>query len=156
MAPEQFLDEIMPAALSCQRTSGIPASFTLAQAALESSWGKDAPGFNLFGIKADKSWKGPTVTFGTHENVKGAEVAVADRFRAYSSWLDCFNDRAQFFLKNPRYAKCFNEHTGPGWARAVAAAGYATDPAYAGKLIAVMRGRNLARFDVIPNQREIP
>jgi flagellar protein FlgJ len=147
MTPQEFLDQILPAARACQRTSGIPVSFTLAQAALESSWGKRAPGFNLFGIKADKSWTGPTVTFATHENEGGKSVALADRFRAYPGWTECLADRAQFFLRNPRYAKCFAEKTGEGWARTVAAAGYATDPDYANKLIAIIRGRNLVRFD---------
>jgi flagellar protein FlgJ len=59
-------------------------------------------------------------------------------------------DHAQFFLHNPRYRSCFREKTGEGWARAAAAAGYATDPAYADKLIAIIRGRNLARFDNQP------
>jgi flagellum-specific peptidoglycan hydrolase FlgJ len=147
MLPTEFLDHILLAARTCQRTTGIPASFTIAQAALESSWGARAPGNNLFGIKADKSWKGATVDIPTHEVVKGVRVAITDKFRAYPSWTECLVDHAQFFLQNPRYRKCFLEKTGEGWARAAAAARYATDPDYAAKLIAIMRGRNLARFD---------
>lgn len=147
MTPDEFVDQLAPAARAFRRSSGIPASFTLAQAALESGWGKAAPGFNLFGIKADKSWSGPTVTFATHENMGCQRVGITDKFRAYPSWLDCLNDRAQFFLKNPRYAKCFRETTGEGWARAVAAAGYATDPDYAEKLISTIRAHHLTRFD---------
>jgi len=150
MTPDEFLDQLLPAAVACQRTSGIPASFTLAQAALESYWGKLALGNNLFGIKADKSWKGPTVSFRTTEHIGGADAHPVDKFRAYPSWAASIQDHTQFFLENPRYARCFVEKTGPGWARAVAAAGYATDPAYAGKLIAIMRGRNLVRFETLP------
>jgi hypothetical protein len=73
-------------------------------------------------------------------------------FRAYGSWLHCMKDHADFFLANSRYRKCFLEKTGEGWARAVAAAGYATDPGYADKLIAILRGRNLARFDVLADR----
>jgi flagellum-specific peptidoglycan hydrolase FlgJ len=147
MLPPEFLDQVLLAARTCQRTTGIPASFTIAQAALESSWGGRAPGNNHFGLQADKSWQGATVDISTHEVVKGVRVAMVDKFRAYPSWADCLLDHAQFFLQNPRYRKCFLERTGEGWARAAATAGYATDPAYADKLIAIMRGRNLARFD---------
>lgn len=130
--------------------SGIPASFTLAQAALESSWGARAPGCNLFGLKADKGWAGPVVNFDTHEVVNGQRIAITDKFRCYSSWVEGLLDRAQFLKKNPRYAACFQEVTGHGWARAVARAGYATDPSYADKLIDIMNGRNMTRFDTLP------
>jgi flagellar protein FlgJ len=137
-------------ARECQRLTGIPASFTLAQAALESSWGARAPGNNLFGIKADRSWKGATVDVPTHEVFKGVRIAVTDKFRAYASWAECLADHAKFFRDNPRYTACFRETTGEGWARAVAAAGYATDPNYAKLLVDVMRGRSMAQYDVPP------
>ena len=148
MTPAEFIENILPGARVCQRTAGIPVSFTIAQAALESGWGSRVRGNNLFGIKADKSWTGATVDVPTHEVVNGKRVAITDKFRAYNSWTDCLQDRAQFFFRNPRYAKCFRETTGPGWARAVAAAGYATDPGYADSLIAIMRCRNLRQYDV--------
>jgi flagellar protein FlgJ len=148
MTPAEFIDNILPGARVCQRTAGIPVSFTIAQAALESGWGSRVRGNNLFGIKADASWKGPTVEVPTHEDVNGQRIAITGKFRAYNSWTDCLQDRAQFFFRNPGYAKCFRETTGPGWARAVAAAGYATDPGYADSLIAIMRCRNLQQYDV--------
>jgi flagellar protein FlgJ len=61
--------------------------------------------------------------------------------------LACLTDRADFFRKNPRYAACFKESTGAGWCHAVAAAGYATDPDYAEKLLGMIRARDLTRFD---------
>ena len=148
MPPTSFISLLLAAAQQCQRTTGIPASFTIAQAALESSWGARVRGNNLFGIKADKAWKGKTVDVPTHEVIKGKRVHLVDKFRAYDSWAACIEDRARFLKANPRYAACFHETTGEGWARAVAAAGYATDPAYADKLIAVMRGRKMAQYDV--------
>jgi flagellum-specific peptidoglycan hydrolase FlgJ len=147
MKPQDFLDQLVAPAQACQRASGIPASFTLAQAALESAWGAKAPGCNLFGIKADKGWKGAVTVFTTHEVIKGKRIAIDDQFRAYRTFGECLADRAEFFRKNPRYAKCFLEDTGHGWARAVARAGYATDPTYADKLIQIMDGRNMTRFD---------
>lgn len=150
MPPTSFIVMLLAAAQACQRATGIPASFTIAQAALESSWGSRVRGNNLFGIKADRSWKGKTVDVPTHEVIKGTRVAMVEKFRAYETWADCLTDRARFLRANPRYAACFKETTGEGWARAVAAAGYATDPAYADKLIAVMRGRKMAQYDVPP------
>lgn len=149
MPPSAFLGMLAGAAQDCQRKTGVPASITLAQAALESSWGARAPGNNLFGIKADKGWKGATVAIPTHEIVKGARVDIVDQFRAYSSWLDSMVDHAKFLLANPRYRDCFKQIDGAGWARALQAAGYATDPEYANKLIAIMRGRNLAFYDQV-------
>jgi len=152
MTPAEFIAQILPGAQACQRATGIPASFTIAQAALESGWGSRAPGNNLFGVKADKAWKGLTVDVPTHEVVKGQRIAITDKFRAYPSWAACVLDRAAFFKVNPRYAACFREKTGEGWARAAAAAGYATDPNYASSLIAVMGnrpgGRNMAQYDL--------
>lgn len=150
MAPDDFIEQILLGARTCQRTTGIPASFTIAQAALESSWGNRAPGNNLFGIKADPSWKGPTVPINTHEVLNGQRVAITANFRAYASLGDSLVDHAKFFLDNRRYRPCFLEKTGEGWARAVAKAGYATDPGYADKLISIMDGRELAQYDKLP------
>lgn len=150
MTPQAFLDAMLPGALLLQERHAIPASFTLAQAALESRWGASQlaqQARNLFGVKADASWGGPTYNLGTGEVLDGKQVFVAASWRKYSSWEDCMEDRARFFTVNRRYAACWKEGTGEGWANAVAKAGYATDPDYAKKLIAVMNGRNLQRFD---------
>lgn len=152
MKPQDFLNMLVPAAQACQRASGIPASFTLAQAALESGWGAKAPGCNLFGIKADKGWKGPVVMVSTHEVINGKRVGIDDAFRCYANYDEALADRAVFFKRNPRYSKCFLETTGAGWARAVAKAGYATDPNYAESLIKVMDGRRMTQYDVLPTQ----
>jgi flagellum-specific peptidoglycan hydrolase FlgJ len=150
MSPSEFLDQIVPAARASHRASGIPASFTLAQAALESAWGASKlakQGFNLFGVKADSAWKGAVLMMETAEFENGKRVMVMARWRQYPTWGACLADRVDFFKRNKRYAACFKETTGPGWCRAVAAAGYATDPDYADKLLAMIKGRNLERFD---------
>jgi flagellum-specific peptidoglycan hydrolase FlgJ len=154
MKPDVFLDMLYAPARECQRVNGIPSSFTLAQAALESGWGASklsAEGCNLFGVKADPSWNGPVVLMKTYEYAKGKRILVMAKWRAYANWQQCLDDHAAFFRRNKRYAKCWAEKTGEGWARAVAAAGYATDPKYAEKLIATMRARNLGRFDTLEN-----
>lgn len=153
MKPQDFLDQLLPAALACQAAHGIPASFTLAQGALESSWGDSdlaTKAKNLFGIKADKAWHGPTFDLKTGEVFNGKRVVVPASWRKYATWDEAINDRALYLADNPRYVKCWAEATGDGWARAVAAAGYATDPAYAAKLVATIHGRNLQRFDQVP------
>jgi flagellar protein FlgJ len=150
MPPSAFIGMLAGAAQACQRKTGIPASITLAQAALESAWGSRALGNNLFGIKADKNWTGPTVSFATTEHLGGKDVSLTDKFRAYSSYVESMVDHGQFLLKNPRYARCFKETTGYGWARELQAAGYATDPEYAKKLQDIIRARNLAFYDQLP------
>lgn len=150
MTPQDFIAALLPAAQECHRKYGIPASFTIAQAASESRWGDSdlaKKACNLFGVKADPSWHGPTFNLGTGEHLNGKDVFVPASWRKYADWQECMEDRAQFFIKNRRYASCFQQTTGEGWARAVAAAGYATDPKYADKLIATMDGRQLGRFD---------
>ena len=151
MTPPDFITMLLPAAQACHATHGIPASFTLAQGALESRWGTSylvKKAFNLFGVKADAGWHGPVFNLRTGEFFNGKEVVVPATWRKYSSWGECIEDRAQFFIKNRRYSACFQQTSGEGWARVVAAAGFATDPYYADKLIAIMNGRNLQRFDM--------
>lgn len=154
MKPADFIAALLPGALACQEKHGIPASFTIAQGALESSWGQSdlcTKARNIFGVKADSAWHGPTFNLQTGEVLNGKEVVIPASWRKYSSWEECIEDRAQFFIKNHRYAACFSEKTGEGWAQAVALAGYATAPNYGDRIIAVMNGRNLQRFDKEPS-----
>jgi flagellum-specific peptidoglycan hydrolase FlgJ len=134
MPPSAFLGMLAGFAQQCQIRTGIPASVTLAQAALESEWG----------------WTGTTVDVATHEVVHGQSIAITAKFRRYPEWIDSMLDHAKFLQANPRYRACFKELDGAGWARALQAAGYATDPDYAKKLIGIMQGRNLAFYDQVP------
>lgn len=148
MTPADFIAAISPAAKTSAKTTRIPASFTVAQGALESAWGAHAPGMNLFGIKADSSWKGPVTTQITHEVVNGQTITITAKFRAYDDWLGSITDHAQFLLTNPRYQPAFAYTTGALFAQAVAAAGYATDPQYAAKIISIIRAHGLASLDL--------
>jgi flagellum-specific peptidoglycan hydrolase FlgJ len=153
MKPDEFIAQIAPGAQECMRVTKIPASVTIAQAALESGWGRKAPGNNLFGIKADKSWTGPVVEFDTHEVIKGKSVPIVAKFRAYANWADCLVDRGKFLLTNKRYAPAFlHSDNAEQFTLAIAAAGYATDPNYAAKVIATIRARKLADFDKLPEK----
>lgn len=147
MTPPDFIARLLPVAQECRRLYGVPVSVTLAQAALESSWGSKVQGNNLFGVKADSSWSGPYVDFATTEYINGVKTPTVRRFRLYKTWDDSVRDHGRFVHDNPRYGPCFKQPSGEAWAHALQAAGYATDPNYAAELIAVMRGRNMAQYD---------
>jgi flagellum-specific peptidoglycan hydrolase FlgJ len=150
MRPQDFIDAIAPAAKQSALTTKIPASFSVAEAALESGWGASMlaqQAHNLFGVKADSAWRGPTWTMQTREHLKGQWVMVPAVWRKYSDWLGSITDHAQFLLTNPRYKPAFAHADGEGFAAAVQACGYATDPDYASKIIAIIRAHKLALLD---------
>lgn len=152
MTPENFLAEIGPAASACQKRMAIPASVTLAQAILESGWGRSQlaqQGKNLFGIKADKSWYGETLSMPTKEFINHRWTVVDARWRKYATWQDSIEDHAHFFFSNPRYQVALLRVREPlAFARAIQLCGYATDPGYADKLWRIIQGRDLTRYDV--------
>ncbi len=122
--------------------SGIPASFMLGQAGHETGWGKGeirhkdgSAAYNLFGIKAGKSWTGKVAEVTTTEYISGVARKVTAKFRAYDSYEDSFRDYARLINDNPRYEKA-REKVGSAvaYATELQKAGYATDPEYASKL----------------------
>lgn len=144
-----FVTQYYKEALASEKETGIPALFTLAQAGLESGYGKNAPGNNFFGIKANKSWKGKKQLLTTHEvlntpNHKGFpeiisvtpigngkyKYKVKDYFRAYDTPQEGFTDHGNFLKQNRRYSKAFNYTDAKDFASAVAKAGYATAQNY--------------------------
>ncbi len=137
-----FLAAIWPHARRAAEALGISAHTLVAQAALETGWGKhmphDAdgkPSFNLFGIKADHSWSGATTSSATHEVVQGVEQKSHASFRSYGSIANAFDDYVKFLKGNPRYADALR-HGGDGhrFAASLQKAGYASDPNYAAKI----------------------
>lgn len=147
MSNKTFINKIAPDAVETQRRTGILASLTIAQAILESNWGKVAPGNMLFGIKAGKSWKGKKQLLWTHEYIKGQRVRVQAWFRAYDSWLDSLLDHAALLTKNARYKKVVAAKDYKTACREVQAAGYATDPNYARSLISLIERHGLHQYD---------
>ena len=145
---EEFISMIAAAAVASMRTSQVPASFTIAEAALETGWGKHIPpGHNLFGVKADASWIGPVTVQRTWEVVNGQRERIEARFRAYPDWQGSMNDHAAFLHENERYSAAFQCTNGEDFAKAIAAAHYATDPEYATKLIEIMHAHDLDQYD---------
>ncbi|ASK34807.1 flagellar assembly peptidoglycan hydrolase FlgJ [Alloalcanivorax mobilis] len=143
--PERFISQLAGPARAASRRSGVPAELILAQAALETGWGRreitTADGgnsHNLFGIKATGGWAGASTEAATHEYVAGERTPARERFRVYRSYDEAFADHARLLGENPRYAGVVNADSPQQAAVALQQGGYATDPAYASKLIAVM------------------
>lgn len=147
MTPQEFITAIAAAAQASAIKTRVPASFCIAEGALESGWGNHAPGNNLFGVKADKSWHGDITTKLTRECVNGVWHTETANFRAYPDWQGCMDDHAAFFHSNPRYTDCFNFTDGPRFAQAVADSGYATDPNYAKTLLSIINSHQLEQYD---------
>lgn len=145
-----FVERLLPAATEAEARTGIPAHFLVAQAALETGWGRSeprradgAPSFNLFGIKAGAGWRGATVEASTTEFAGGVAQTRVERFRAYASYEESFRDYATLLAGTPRYAAVLGAQEPARFARGLQAAGYATDPAYAAKLERIIGGTAL-------------
>lgn len=150
MDPQTFIDLMGPAAQASAQATGVPASFTVAEAALESGWGSSQlaqEAMNLFGVKADQSWQGAVLTMNTREYLDGTWVMVPALWRKYADWQGSMDDHAAFLHQNPRYADCFVCTSGDAFANAVAQAGYATDPDYAAKITSIIIAHGLAALD---------
>jgi flagellar protein FlgJ len=146
---EAFVSRLLPAAQRASEASGVPAQLIMAQAALESGWGKreirmedGSSSFNVFGIKADRGWKGPVAESATTEFVNGVPQKTRAAFRAYGSYDEAFADYAKFLSNNPRYSGVVATRDPAEAAHGLQRAGYATDPEYGGKLVRIMRQMN--------------
>lgn len=142
---EDFVRAMWPHAERAAQKLGVDTNAVLAQAALETGWGKSvacggdgACSFNLFGIKAGEHWQGSTTSVPTLEFEDGVAVKKLERFRAYASPAQSFDDYARLIANSPRY----EDVRGTGsdiasFAGAMQRGGYATDPNYARKIVAV-------------------
>nr|WP_238346141.1 flagellar assembly peptidoglycan hydrolase FlgJ [Luteimonas saliphila] len=150
-SPEAFVQSIWPQAQKAAAELGVPAKALVAQAALETGWGRRFAGregsssLNLFGIKATGGWKGDRMSARTHEFVGGKRVDESAEFRAYGSVAESFADYTRLIGRD-RYAAA--RGTGSDvhrFASALQKAGYATDPSYAAKITAIATGATLNR-----------
>ncbi|MEK3661304.1 glucosaminidase domain-containing protein [Paenibacillus sp. FSL F4-0236] len=115
----------------------------------QESIGKNAVcNYNLFGIKANKSYKGDYCLARTHEEVDGVRVPTTSKFRSYSSVAGSFADHSDFLLKNSRYRFALSKENPYEFANELQRAGYATDSQYANKLKSIIRKQNLASLDM--------
>jgi len=141
-----FIAQLAQPAQVASQQSGIPHHLILAQAALESGWGQrqiltrdGKPSYNVFGIKAGGDWKGATTDIMTTEYEGGVAKKVRASFRVYGSYMEALSDYVKLLSNNPRYAAVANAATPEQGARALQAAGYATDPKYAKKLVGMIQ-----------------
>ena len=142
---EAFVRELAPQASVVAKELGLSLRTVLAQAALETQWGKHMPthadgssSFNLFGIKAGNGWGGSRVNVPTVEYEGGIAVRKQAQFRSYKSTADSLADYADLISKDPRYAQARGRGDDVlGYAKALTEGGYATDPDYAGKVAAI-------------------
>ena len=141
---EKYIEDYKDIAMVEMQRYNIPASITLAQGILESGSGQGRLaryGNNHFGIKCHATWNGKTIT---HDDDEKSEC-----FRRYKYAYESFEDHSQFLVKRGRYSSLFElaPTDYESWAHGLKKAGYATDPAYAKKLIALIKKFNLHQYD---------
>ncbi len=141
---EAYIEQFAPIAVSEMQVHGIPASITLAQGLLESGAGTSwlaRLGNNHFGIKAASDWQGPFMT--------KDDDAQNEHFRVYTDAAQSYSDHSLFLRNRSRYASLFSLPITDykAWAHGLKAAGYATSPTYAQRLIQLIETYDLARFD---------
>lgn len=143
---EDFVRTLWPHAERVGRELGVKPEVLLAQAALETGWGRHvitAPdgrsSHNLFNIKADGRWNGERMMVSTLEYQDGVAVRQRASFRAYGSYAESFTDYADFLRSNPRYREALRQAgNAEAFVNELQRAGYATDPKYAEKISMIL------------------
>ncbi len=140
---QKFIEKMLPQATAAAQQLGVDPRAIVAQAALETRWGTSQPADsaggsqNYFGIKAGASWQGASVESSTTEYVAGEAGTEQARFRAYGSLAENVADYVRV-LHQPRYADALGTGNDVrSFANALQRGGYATDPEYANKLVAI-------------------
>ncbi|WP_052452944.1 glucosaminidase domain-containing protein [Paenibacillus polymyxa] len=143
-----FMQRYASLAMQEQKRTGIYASVILAQAGVESTFGRNTICYNLYGIKADRSWKGPTCSGKTDEQEKnGTKKSIVAPFRKYKSFEESIIDHSNFLLENKRYSNALSQKNPYDMARGIARAGYGSSLDYEQLFIKVMNDNNLTIFD---------
>lgn len=144
-SPETFVQTLKPYAQKAAQSLGVKPSALIAQAALETGWGKKVIGnangssFNLFNIKAAPDWRGEKMAKQTLEVYDGIPVQQKASFRSYASLQESFDDYVNFIKSNPRYGQALAQNgDSTRYIKEIHKAGYATDPQYSNKVIRVM------------------
>ncbi|MCK7551843.1 flagellar assembly peptidoglycan hydrolase FlgJ [Marinobacter goseongensis] len=161
-SPEEFVQTLLPMAQRVARDSGISPRLMVAQAALETGWGKHMieggsgePSHNLFGIKADHRWQGEAVDITTTEFREGVPMSERAAFRAYPDYESSFRDYVAFLESNPRYRDVLASADRPElFAQKLQDAGYATDPEYGAKIRRIMNGDSLMTLSLGESEAE--
>lgn len=161
-SPEHFVRRLLPVAEKIAEETGISPRLMVAQAALETGWGRhmiegdgNEASYNLFGIKADSRWQGEAVTITTTEFREGVPMKERANFRAYPDYEASFRDYVAFLEANPRYRDVLASADQPAeFARKLQEAGYATDPQYGDKIRQIMNRDSLMTLSMDNGNRE--
>lgn len=151
MNPEEtsFIASVAEAAQSSQALTGVPASITIAQAILESGWGKTQlaqEDFNFFGIKATEGEN--YAEFPTAEYIHGVKEIVEAKFAKYGSVEESFAAHGKLLSTLPRYAPAMAvKQYPPEFANQLQKCGYSTSPTYSETLVSLINEFNLAVYD---------
>ncbi|MBJ7552780.1 flagellar assembly peptidoglycan hydrolase FlgJ [Marinomonas spartinae] len=148
-SPEAFVKAMWPHAKAVAEKLGVSAKAILAQAVLETGWGKHpiakddgTASYNLFGIKADHRWDGDRAVVNTLEFRHGIAKREKAAFRAYDSFSQSFNDYANFLTADDRYKDALKSGNDPSlFAVSLQKGGYATDPEYAQKIDRILSSK---------------
>jgi peptidoglycan hydrolase FlgJ len=133
-----FVRRLEPLLERAAKQLGVSARVLLAQAALETGWGRSVVGNNIFGIKAGPEWSGAATTAATHEMENGKSVAETASFRSYGSLGDAVRDFVSLVAYSGRYQAALGSgDDARGYGKALVAGGYATDANYPSKLAAI-------------------
>ncbi|HDS1815867.1 TPA: flagellar assembly peptidoglycan hydrolase FlgJ [Pseudomonas putida] len=144
---DTFVATMLPMAEQAAKRIGIDPRYLVAQAALETGWGKSvmrntdgSSSHNLFGIKASGNWQGEQARAITSEFRDGQFVKETAAFRSYDSYQDSFHDLVSLLQNNSRYQDAVSVADKPEqFVRELQKAGYATDPNYASKISQIAR-----------------
>jgi len=146
MDPEQFIDWLVPAAQPACRSYQLPVSVCVAQAALESGWGKYCIGkYNLFGRKYNGS--GPYIEKVTDEYIDGEWLTITAKFQDYASLEEAVEDWCILLTQEPVYEGCLAYRDNAEQFIQALAPIYATDPDYEDKVLATIHANDLTQFD---------
>lgn len=152
-SPQAFVRRVLPYAQSAAEKIGVSPAVLVAQAALETGWGKHVPtgpdgknSYNFLGIKAGNDWSGSKINMPTLEYRDGVAQQTQASFRAYPSIKACFDNYVHLITHHPRYQQALAQSgTVSGYLKGLEAGGYATDPAYTAKIGAILNGSTLSK-----------
>jgi len=152
MDKKEFIERVGKVVQNNFEEYKILPSIVIAQAILESGWGKYAIENNIFGIKAGPSWNGKAIIRNTKEWDGRRYITKESRFRAYDSIEDSILDYLNLVGKSKRYEQVKEAKNYRDAARKLQESGYATDPEYSNKLINIIESNRLYEYDNIENQ----
>lgn len=155
-----FIHQVAPVSQKMQELHGMRASISIAQAILESDWGKSELAteyHNLFGVKGSNSEQSALLE--TQEFVEGEWLTIQAYFKVYPNYAASIEDHTRLMVEgvtwNPTlYHPVLAADTYQEAAYALQEAGYATDPTYPAKIIDIIETYELYKFDLPVPQPE--